>query len=151
MPYRVRYDPGIDCVVTKITGDMDKALVSAFFTDVGRTSAENGCRRILSDLTDAHKPIGKSLAGRAAFLIGTGGSPKPPASFEAPFADTAGYFNMYWGGLYYEQGARIDPAAAAACAFTGGACTSATGTLSFAVVGAKELGGSGWHSRHLPR
>jgi len=58
----------------------------------------------LTDLTDYAKPIGKSLGGKSAFLIATGGSPAPPASFEPPFAETARYFNMNWGGMLYGQG-----------------------------------------------
>ncbi|GJL95783.1 MAG: hypothetical protein DHS20C05_21880 [Hyphococcus sp.] len=57
----------------------------------------------LTDLTETHKPIGKSLAGKTAFLIATGGSPSAPASFEPPFRETARYFNMNWGGMLYGQ------------------------------------------------
>ncbi|MEZ5894320.1 MAG: NAD(P)H-dependent oxidoreductase [Parvularculaceae bacterium] len=62
----------------------------------------------LTDLTDPpHKHIGKSLAGRTMFLVATGGDASPPASFEPPFADTAGYFNMRWGGMLYRKGAGV--------------------------------------------
>lgn len=70
----------------------------------------------LSDLTGAQKPLGKALAGRTGFLIGSGETPTPPTSFESPFADTAAYFNMRWGGMLYAQGAEIDANAAAAFA-----------------------------------
>jgi len=60
----------------------------------------------LTDLTGGDlKPVGKSLAGKPVFTIATGGSPSAPDSFVRPFADTAGYFNMRWGGLLYAQGA----------------------------------------------
>ncbi len=59
----------------------------------------------LTDLTKAHKELGKALAGKSVFLIATGGSPAPPSSFEPPFAETALYFNMHWGGMLYQPGA----------------------------------------------
>ena len=60
----------------------------------------------LTDLTDPpYKPLGKALAGKAMFTIATGGTAAAPDSFTRPFADTAGYFNMHWGGLLYARGA----------------------------------------------
>lgn len=60
----------------------------------------------LTDLTDPpFKPLGKALAGKRMFVVATGGSPSAPASFVDPFEDTAGYFDMDWGGLLYAQGA----------------------------------------------
>ena len=53
MPYQITYDPKIDCVVTTISGDLDKNLVANFFMEVGKVAAENNCRRILSDLRTA--------------------------------------------------------------------------------------------------
>ncbi len=67
----------------------------------------------LTGLTGAHKALGKALAGKSAFLIATGGSPKPPASFEPPFAETARYFNMRWGGMLYRPGDEAVDAGAA--------------------------------------
>ena len=51
------------------------------------------------------KPVGKSLAGKTVFVVATGGSPSAPDSFVRPFADTASYFNMRWGGVLYAPGA----------------------------------------------
>lgn len=60
----------------------------------------------LSDLTDPpYKTIGKQLAGRTLFLVATGSDPQPPESFIHPFEDSAGYFNMHWGGAFYRPGA----------------------------------------------
>ena len=60
----------------------------------------------LTDLTDPpYKTLGKSLAGKAMFAVATGGSDEAPESFLRPFADTAGYFDMRWGGLLYARGA----------------------------------------------
>ena len=50
MPFQVTYDSEIDCVVTAITGNMDKNLIADFFSEVGRVALENNCMRILSDL-----------------------------------------------------------------------------------------------------
>lgn len=57
----------------------------------------------LTDLTDAHKPLGKALAGKSAFALATSGSAEAPAAFEPVFADTAGYFDMNWGGLLHAR------------------------------------------------
>ena len=62
----------------------------------------------LTDLTEPHKPLGKALAGKTAFLIATGGSPAPPDAFEYPFAQTARYFGMRWGGTLYGHRAQIN-------------------------------------------
>jgi putative NADPH-quinone reductase len=67
----------------------------------------------LTDLTGAHKQLGKALAGKSVFLIATGGSPLPPASFEPPFSETARYFNMRWGGMLYHPDAKAVDAGAA--------------------------------------
>lgn len=55
----------------------------------------------LTDLTDHYKTIGKALAGKSAFLIATSNHADAPASFEPPFADTARYFDMHWGGMLH--------------------------------------------------
>jgi multimeric flavodoxin WrbA len=60
----------------------------------------------LTGLTRTHKDLGRALAGKSAFLIATGGSPAPPASFEPPFSETARYFNMRWGGMLYQPDAK---------------------------------------------
>lgn len=66
----------------------------------------------LTDLTDPPlKPLGKALAGKTMFALGTGGNPEPPDSFVHPFEDTAGYFHMEWGGFFYAKGAEaLEPA-----------------------------------------
>jgi hypothetical protein len=53
MPFCVTYDSEIDCVVTTITGNMDRELIADFFTEVGKIATENNCERILSDLRGA--------------------------------------------------------------------------------------------------
>jgi multimeric flavodoxin WrbA len=59
----------------------------------------------LTDLTDPpYKSIGKQLAGKTMFVVATGSSDAPPLNFAAPFEDTAGYFNMRWGGMLYRAG-----------------------------------------------
>ena len=76
----------------------------------------------LTDLTEPpHKSIGKSLAGKRMFVVATGGSASAPASFIRPFTDTAGYFEMTWGGFFYRAGVErlSEEARAAAAAFAG--------------------------------
>jgi hypothetical protein len=53
MPFHIKYDADFDCVVTKITGNIDKNLISKFFTEVGKVAADHNCSRILSDLREA--------------------------------------------------------------------------------------------------
>ena len=67
----------------------------------------------LTDLTGMQKALGKALAGKPVFLIATGQSKAPPSSFEPPFADTAQYFHMRWGGMLYAQAGAIEKAAIA--------------------------------------
>ncbi len=57
----------------------------------------------LTDLTETHKTLGRSFSGKAAYLVATGGGKTPPPSFEAPFAETAGYFGMHWGGMLHRS------------------------------------------------
>ncbi len=66
----------------------------------------------LCDMTEIYKPLGKALAGKSIFAIATGSAPEAPASFTQPFADTAGYFDMSWGGVLYVRGREIDTPAA---------------------------------------
>ncbi len=70
----------------------------------------------LTDLTETHKTWGKSLAGKTMFVIASGGSPAPHAAFEPPFSETAGYFDMAYGGMLYGQRGAIDDDAASAFA-----------------------------------
>jgi multimeric flavodoxin WrbA len=71
----------------------------------------------LTDLTGPYKPVGKRLADKHMFAIATGGSDAAPDSFVRPFADTADYFEMIWGGLLYAPGAKpLSPAAKAEAA-----------------------------------
>lgn len=57
----------------------------------------------LTDLTKTHKALGRSLAGKTAYLVATGADKTPAPSFEAPFAETAGYFGMHWGGMLHQS------------------------------------------------
>ena len=56
----------------------------------------------LSDLTETHKPLGRALAARTVFVIATS-TYGMPAYFERPFAQTADYFDMRWGGVLHER------------------------------------------------
>lgn len=52
MPFTVTYDSNIDCVVTRISGNMDTALITDFFSEIGKVAATNNCIRVLSDLRE---------------------------------------------------------------------------------------------------
>ncbi len=59
----------------------------------------------LTDLTDPpYKALGRQLAGKTVYAVATGGDDAPPTSFSPPFSETAGYFNMGWGGMLYRRG-----------------------------------------------
>lgn len=53
MSFRVEYDGAIDCVVTTISGPLNKEVVLEFFSEVGRVAKQNKCTRVLSDLRKA--------------------------------------------------------------------------------------------------
>lgn len=55
----------------------------------------------LTDLTETRKSLGRSLAGKTAYVIATSRGKIAPPSFEPPFAKTAGYFGMQWGGMLH--------------------------------------------------
>ncbi len=55
----------------------------------------------LTDLTDAHKALGKQLAGKMNYAIIAGGT--LPNGFTMPIAETVRYFNMHWGGYWFEE------------------------------------------------
>lgn len=57
----------------------------------------------LTNLTDFYKPIGRALNGKSAFLIAASNSAAAPACFEPPFAETARYFDMRWGGMLHAR------------------------------------------------
>jgi multimeric flavodoxin WrbA len=57
----------------------------------------------LTELTDEHKPIGKALKGKKAYLIACGGSPSLPEGFEVPFKLTSEYFDMEYIQGFYQQ------------------------------------------------
>lgn len=62
----------------------------------------------MTDMTGLYKPLGKALAGKSMFALATGGGPSAPDSYTRPFADTAGYFKMKWGGVLYSPGGEVD-------------------------------------------
>ncbi len=70
----------------------------------------------MTDMTRFYKPLGKALAGKAMFTISTGSGPAAPDSFTQPFADTAAYFNMTWGGGLHAPGGEAASAESAAAA-----------------------------------
>jgi hypothetical protein len=57
--------------------------------------------RLTDLLQPPHKELGRALAGRGAWLLATGTDPEPPPGFTEPFARTAGYFGLRWGGECY--------------------------------------------------
>lgn len=62
----------------------------------------------MTDMTGVYKPLGKSLVNKTMFVISTGADVAAPDSFIRPFADTAGYFKMKWGGVLYAPGGDIN-------------------------------------------
>lgn len=64
----------------------------------------------LSDLlTPSEKHLGRALAGRCVYALSTGTDDLAPPGFDVPFARTATYFAMSWGGICYvrSQGTQL--------------------------------------------
>ncbi|MEC9358259.1 MAG: NAD(P)H-dependent oxidoreductase [Pseudomonadota bacterium] len=55
----------------------------------------------MSELLDAHKALGRGLAGRRLMLLASGSDPELPEGFCVPFRDTAAYFGMTYDGALY--------------------------------------------------
>jgi len=53
MTIRVVYDRDTDCILTSVTGPLDKEVALALFTEIGRVAMESQCMRVLSDLREA--------------------------------------------------------------------------------------------------
>ena len=53
MTIRVVYDRETDCILTSVAGPLDKDVVPAFFSEVGRVALESQCMRVLGDLREA--------------------------------------------------------------------------------------------------
>lgn len=58
MPFRVDYDPSLNCILATLSGDLDRPLIGAFLTEVLRVAAESGCERVLSDLREGRIKAG---------------------------------------------------------------------------------------------
>ncbi|MCH2176255.1 MAG: NAD(P)H-dependent oxidoreductase [Lentisphaeria bacterium] len=63
----------------------------------------------LSDLISSHpkmegnKGIGRSLAGKQAWLVATGADQQLPLGFEVPFEKTSEYFDINYHGVFYKS------------------------------------------------
>lgn len=55
----------------------------------------------ITDLTRIQRSVGRQLAGKTMFLLTTSASEAMPEGFEVPFASTADYLNMQYGGGYF--------------------------------------------------
>ncbi len=64
-------------------------------------SMKNVLDRLTDLLTPSEKHMGRALAGRRMYALATGTDDLPPAGYDVPFARTAAYFAMSWGGLCY--------------------------------------------------
>lgn len=49
-PYQVTYDPGRDCIMTRIDGMLDMQVVTDFLAELAHQVSTSGCQRILDDL-----------------------------------------------------------------------------------------------------
>lgn len=57
----------------------------------------------LTDIVTVQKNIGRSLKGKTIFLLSAGADADLPAGFEVPFASTASYLDMRYGGCLYHS------------------------------------------------
>ena len=53
MHYEVSYDPEQDCVITSVSGEMTQEPVVAFFTEIAKFCKKYGCKRVLSEVSQA--------------------------------------------------------------------------------------------------
>ena len=53
MPFSVKYDPKLKCVMAQITGPLNPIVFKQFFMQMGTVVAEHDCKRVFSDLTKA--------------------------------------------------------------------------------------------------
>ena len=70
MTIRVVYDSEMDCLLTSVTGPLDKEVALALLSEVGRVAVENQCMRVLSDLRDAKVVASTAEIYRMAKLLG---------------------------------------------------------------------------------
>ncbi len=49
MPYEIKYDTEMDCIVSRVFGEVDRKLFNAFSSDIAVASNEYGCLHVLSD------------------------------------------------------------------------------------------------------
>ena len=99
--YTQTYDDDFPLIANAI----DKAQTLVFASPVYWYSMSAQMKLLfdrLTDLTEIYKDIGKRLVGKHGFLIATGETDVPPASFEPPFEETIDYFDMKWGGMLYQ-------------------------------------------------
>jgi len=55
----------------------------------------------LTDLVTTHKDLGRQLRGKTMFLLAVGADAAMPEGFLVPFASTAAYLGMRFGGSIY--------------------------------------------------
>ncbi len=54
MPYSVSYDPATECLMCRISGDVDPSLEDAFTDETLSLWREHGYKRLLNDLREAN-------------------------------------------------------------------------------------------------
>lgn len=53
MPFEVRYNRDLHCLVNILTGDLDQQVIGDYFSEVGKVAEKNKCTRMISDLREA--------------------------------------------------------------------------------------------------
>ncbi len=103
-PYSYDHDYPADDPFLEIIGRMIRHSTLIFATPVywyGMSGVMKVFFDRLTDLLDLHKPMGRQLAGRHAYVLATGTDEDLPDGFAVPFARTCAYFAMSYGGVRY--------------------------------------------------
>jgi len=62
----------------------------------------------ITDLTRIQRTVGRQLADKTMFMLATSASDAMPEGFEVPFASTADYLHMKYGGAYFTPSYQFD-------------------------------------------
>ena len=102
MTVRVGYDAPTDCVISSVTGELDKEVVLELLSEVGRVAVENQCERVLSDLREAKVVATTADIYQMAKLLGSNQISKALKRAVVVSRDEEDY--AFWETVCFNQG-----------------------------------------------
>ena len=102
MTIRVVYDSEMGCLLTSVTGRLDKEVALALLSEVGRVAVENQCTRVLSDLREAKIVASTAEIYRIAKLLGNTQITKEVKRAVVVSRDEEDY--AFWETVCFNQG-----------------------------------------------